>query len=107
MNVEKYLDRTNKTASTLADELGLNASSVTAWKKGKATPSYDICQKLLEIGMGIDELFTPELWEAIKTRHAAEFRGEVVLTPEECALIVRNGLRSLRLKDENSEDQQG
>ena len=82
MNVEKYLDRTNKTASTLADELGLNASSVTA-------------------------LFTPELWEAIKTRHAAEFRGEVVLTPEECALIVRNGLRSLRLKDESSEDQQG
>ena len=75
--------------------------------KGKATPSYDICQKLLEIGMGIDELFTPELWEAIKTRHAAEFRGEVVLTPEECALIVRNGLRSLRLKDESSEDQQG
>ena len=103
MNVEKYLDRTNKTASTLADELGLNASSVTAWKKGKATPSYDICQKLLEIG----KLFTPELWEAIKTRHAAEFRGEVVLTPEECALIVRNGLRSLRLKDESSEDQQG
>ena len=86
MNVEKYLDRTNKTASTLADELGLNASSVTAWKKGKATP---------------------KLWEAIKTRHAAEFRGEVVLTPEECALIVRNGLRSLRLKDESSEDQQG
>ena len=107
MNVEKYLERTKKTASSLADELGLNASSVTAWKKGKATPSYEVCEKLLEIGMNLDELFTPELWEKLKARHAQELRGEVVLTPEECATIVRNGLHSLQLKDGNLKVQQG
>ena len=42
MNVEKYLDRTNKTASTLADELGLNASSVTAWKSAWESTSFSL-----------------------------------------------------------------
>lgn len=103
MNIQKFLDRTNTNASSLAESLGLNASSITSWKKGKTTPSYDICLKLLELGIGIDELFTPEIWQMVKERHAEEFRGEVVLSPEECAAIVRNGLNSLRLKGDSSE----
>lgn len=94
MNIEKFLSRTNRTAISLANELGLNASSITAWKKGKTTPSYEICQRLLEAGMDIDELFNDDLWQAIKDRHAQEIRGEVVLTPEECVAIVRNGLHA-------------
>jgi len=96
MNIEKFLSRTNRSAVSLAAELGLNASSITAWKKGKTTPSYEICQRLLEAGMDIDELFNDEIWQAIKDRHAQEIRGEVVLSPEECALIVRNGLRAIQ-----------
>lgn len=99
MNIEKFLSRTNRNAIGLAHELGLNASSITAWKKGKSMPSHEVCQRLLEAGMDIDELFTPEIWQAIKERHAQEIRGEVVLSPEECAAIVRNGLLALQGKD--------
>ena len=102
MNIDKFLSRTKRNAAQLASELELNPSSITAWKKGKATPAYDVCQRLLELGMDIDELFTPELWESILSRHAEDMRDQVVLTPEDCATIVRNGLQSLCDKGQNT-----
>lgn len=96
MDILKFLNRTNRSQSDLARELGVDASSVNNWIRGKNTPKYELCLRLLDMGIGIDELFSADAWEKIKADHAAEFKDEVRLTPEECAEIVRSGLDALR-----------
>lgn len=96
MDILKFLNRTNRSQSDLARELGIDSSSVNNWIRGKNTPKYELCVRLLDMGIDIDELFSSAVWERVKADHAAEFKAEVRLTPEECAEIVRSGLDSLR-----------
>ena len=98
MDILKFLTRTNRSQTDLAKELGLDVSSVNNWIRGKNTPKYEYCEKLLKMGMGIEELFSDAVWEKIKKERAADFKAEVRLSPEECAEIVRHGLDAIRQK---------
>lgn len=47
----------------LARRLGLpyKSNTLSMYDKGKLTPTYEMCVKLLEMGMSIDELFGAEI----------------------------------------------
>lgn len=96
MDIQKFLDRVGMTQTQLADALDLDYSSVNNWVRGKATPKYVYAQKMLEMGIRIDELFSDEIWQKIKEDCASEIRGEVVLTPEECEQVVVSGIAKIQ-----------
>lgn len=41
----------------LAAKIGVKKSTVDSWSSGSRTPTYDVCVKLLELGMTVEELF--------------------------------------------------
>lgn len=47
----------------LCRRLGLDSKSNTLslYDKGKSNPPYEMCKKLLELGMTVEELFGPEI----------------------------------------------
>lgn len=96
MDIQKFIDRVGITPKQLAEALDLDYSSVNNWIRGKAFPKYVYAEKMLEMGIHIDELFSEEAWERIKQDCAKEIRGEVELTPDECAQIVASGLASMK-----------
>lgn len=58
VNVQEFIDRVGiKGHEELAEKLGVKKSAVSAWSAGVRTPTYDMCVKLLELGMTVKELF--------------------------------------------------
>lgn len=59
VNVESFLTRKNMTKVELCSALGIDPKSslISAYEKGRSNPSYDMCVKLLGMGMTIEELF--------------------------------------------------
>lgn len=57
MNVKKFMDSIGLNQQQLADELDTCNQNVNRWVKNKGTPSYEMCQKLLSIGMLVEDLF--------------------------------------------------
>lgn len=98
MDILKFLNRVGMTPTQLAEALDLDYSSVNNWIRGKAYPKYVYAEKMLEMGIHIDELFSDEAWNRIKEECAQEIRGEVELTPEECSKIVTSGIASLKAR---------
>lgn len=98
MDILKFLNRVGMTPTQLADALELDYSSVNNWIRGKAYPKYIYAEKMLGMGIRIDELFNEEAWNRIKSDCAQEIRGEVELTPEECSRIVVSGIESLKVR---------
>lgn len=96
MDILKFLTRKGMSQTELAKILGVIPSAVNNWTREKAYPKYEYIKKMFEMGARVDELFTPEIWESIKNAAADEIKGEVSLTPEECAAIVRSGLDALK-----------
>lgn len=41
----------------LAMKIGVSKRAVDSWSSGARTPTYEACQKLLELGMTVEELF--------------------------------------------------
>lgn len=41
----------------LAEKVGVSKKAVDSWSSGGRTPTYDVCHKLLELGMTVEELF--------------------------------------------------
>lgn len=41
----------------LAEKVGVSKKTVDSWSSGGRTPTYDVCVKLLELGMTVEELF--------------------------------------------------
>lgn len=80
IDVDSFKDRLGITKSELARRLGLDSKSNTLslYAKGKSFPTYEMCCKLLDMGMTIEELFGPDIAakvvvtkNALQERHAA------------------------------------
>lgn len=58
VNIKEFIRRAGlKGQDDLAERLGVKTSAVSAWSSGKRTPTYEMCERLLELGMTVEELF--------------------------------------------------
>lgn len=57
MNLQSFLDRVNIKQADLAKAIDTSPGNVNRWAKGEGVPSYELCVKLLELGMTTEELF--------------------------------------------------
>lgn len=53
----------------LALKLGTKKSRVDSWSAGSRTPTYDMCVKLLELGMTVEELFGKPYLSSVGKSH--------------------------------------
>lgn len=52
-----FLNRMDMSQAELSKALDTTAANVNRWAKGDGVPSYELCCKLLELGMSTKELF--------------------------------------------------
>lgn len=58
VNVKGFIKRLGmRNQKELADRLSVKPGTVAAWSYGERTPTYEMCQQLLEMGMTVEELF--------------------------------------------------
>lgn len=57
MNLFSFLSRRKMSQADLAKALATTPGNVNRWAKGDGVPGYDLCVKLLEMGMTTEELF--------------------------------------------------
>lgn len=57
INIFPLLSRLHMNQAELAKELETSPANVNKWVKKEGVPSYELCCKLLELGMTIEELF--------------------------------------------------
>ena len=58
VNVQGFIDRVGIADHfELAAKVGVKKSTVDSWSSGSRTPTYEVCQKLLDLGMTVEELF--------------------------------------------------
>lgn len=57
MDILGFLGRRKMTQTELAALLGIAPQNVSRWAKGDGVPSYDVCSRLLRLGMTTRELF--------------------------------------------------
>ena len=63
-NLVYYRKRAKLTQAKLASQLGLDQRSISAWEKGKATPSIQTIKKAAEVlNCNMDDLITEEKTE--------------------------------------------
>lgn len=68
VNVQEFIDRVGiKGHEELAEKIGATKSAVSSWSAGVRTPTYDMCVKLLELGMTVEELFGKPYRNSAKT----------------------------------------
>ena len=58
----------------LSKSLDTSPGNVNRWAKGDGVPSYELCKKLLELGMTIEELFGISISRVELPNDNAEFR---------------------------------
>lgn len=72
MDIDAFLNRTHRTKADLLRDLGQDPKSsiISAYKAGRSKPSFDVCVKLLQLGMTPRELFGEEIDEVIRTNYS-------------------------------------
>jgi DNA-binding XRE family transcriptional regulator len=60
MDLESFLQRSGYNQTTLAAVLNTSSQNVNRWNTGVGKPGFEICKKLLELGMTVEELFGVE-----------------------------------------------
>lgn len=69
VNVKEFIARIGIAQDELAKRLGLKPSTVYSWTSKGTTPTYDVCVKLLEMGMTVEELFGKPYLSSISATH--------------------------------------
>jgi transcriptional regulator with XRE-family HTH domain len=70
MNIQGFIDRVGiADHAELAARLGTKKSTVDSWSSGARTPTYDMCMKLLELGMTVEELFGKPYLSSVSKAH--------------------------------------
>lgn len=89
MDLFSFLRRKNMSQADLSKALETTPGNVNRWAKGDGVPSYDLCKKLLELGMTIQELFgisladtappigNPEFLEGMANASDPEFNARI------------------------------
>ena len=71
MDIEAFLNRTNRSKADLLRELGRDPKSslISSYIAERAYPPYDVCQKMLLLGITPRELFGEEIDELLKSHY--------------------------------------
>ena len=99
MDFQSFFDRTGMSQSDLARTLGVSSAAVKKWREG-GNMDLKYIDKLLQMGMRIEELFSPEAWVAIKNDRLQDFNDPGELSPEECRKIIIAGIERLEEQGE-------
>lgn len=77
MKVQEFIERMGFDGhEDLAKRIGVKKGTVSSWSAGDRTPTYDMCVKLLELGMTVEELFGKPYLSSIGKAHE-EFDDKV------------------------------
>ena len=95
MDILSFLERKKIRQADLSRMLDTTPGNVNRWVKGDGVPSWEICRKLLLLGMTVEELFGVEY----SKMHIGE-GGRVTLTDDD---LSRAFLRAAELLGQNSE----
>lgn len=70
MKLQEFTKRAGfKRLEDLAAAIGAKKSTVYAWSAGTRTPTYEMCVKLLEAGMTVEELFDKPYISSVAESH--------------------------------------
>lgn len=61
----------------LAGILGVSDQTVSNWVKGKSFPTHQTEDRLIRMGMTVEELFGTEIWDIVKGTAKAELSDEM------------------------------
>lgn len=58
LDIKSFIERAGiKSQEELAERLKVTNVTVSNWANGSRTPTFKVCQQLLEMGMTVEELF--------------------------------------------------
>ena len=57
MDIQNFMKEHGYTQTDLAKMLNTSVQNVNKWVNGGGVPSYEFCQRLLQIGMSVEDLF--------------------------------------------------
>lgn len=58
LDIKSFIERAGiKSQEELAERLKVTNVTVSMWANGTRTPTFKVCQQLLEMGMTVEELF--------------------------------------------------
>lgn len=77
MDIQHFLDRYGIKQNRLAEMIDTSPANVNKWVNGEGFPSYELCLKLLKIGVTIEELFGIEYQQVPNETTDDEFRERV------------------------------
>lgn len=60
MDILKFLSANKMSQADFASELETTGANVNKWVNGKGFPSYEMCRKILLMGMSVEDLFEVE-----------------------------------------------
>lgn len=73
MDMKSFLNRMGMTKAELCRRLGIDPKSsvVGAYEKGRSNPSFEICEKLIPLGITAQELFGKKLGDTLVCNSSA------------------------------------
>lgn len=71
-----FLRRMGWRQKDLSERLGIGTSTVGMWCTGKSSPSLEVAEKLVKLGMTVKELFGEEVDEIVRKAYMDEIRPE-------------------------------
>ena len=57
MEIQNFMKEHGYSQTDLAKMLNTSVQNVNKWVNGRGVPSYEFCQRLLQIGMSVEDLF--------------------------------------------------
>lgn len=70
VNVQEFIKRVGiADHDELAQKLGIKKGTVDSWSSGSRNPTYEVCVKLLDLGMTVDELFGKAYQSSVQKTH--------------------------------------
>ena len=107
IDVKSFLYRKGMRKADLYRELGMDPKSslLSSYEKGRSNPSYEVCDKLLRLGMTVEELYGIEYAKM----HFKAPEGNVKISDEDLGMAFLRAAEMLGCKKpiENKEDDNG
>ena len=103
MDIKSFLIRKGMTKAELCRKLGIDPKSslVTSYEKGRSNPSFEICEKIIPLGITAQELFGQKLGDTLVGNSSIPFNipPEFANDPEHAA-GQNQGLKDIEAKIE-------
>ena len=105
MDIHSFLERKKISQADLSRELKTTPGNVNRWVKGEGVPSWELCRKLLLIGMTVEELFGIEYGKNTPENENSKIR----ISDEDLGLALLRASEILRMnsRKENGDEKNG